>query len=190
PESFSVYKGGFSRLVYVVIDFLGLAHLFDTPTLLGTWWYLSLAFVEVMLLPLLYWLYRRCGAFVTIALSYLLPMALSLEETNLVRYLPAMVLGIWFAEEDLFPRLAAWRLPRMGEAVTRVIELIVLAVCLAGTVWLKTSAFGKAHLSITDSVTPLLVIVFTYLFLAGIPLLKEVLALLGKYSMNMFLFHN
>lgn len=61
PESFEVYKQGIARIIYIVIDFLGLAHLFDTPTLLGTWWYLSLAFMEIMLLPFLYFCYRRWG---------------------------------------------------------------------------------------------------------------------------------
>ena len=190
PESFQVYKQGVSRIIYIVIDALGLAHLFDTPTLLGTWWYLSLAFMEIMLLPFLYYCYRKWGAFITVALSYFLPMALSLEMTNLVRYLPVMSLGIWFAEEDLFAKIAEWRIPNTGLAVTRAAEFLALAVVLLGTVWLKVSAFGKAHTSITDSITPLAVIIFTYLFFAGIPVLKNILGILGKYSMNIFLMHN
>ena len=91
--------------IYMLIDFSGLAHIFGTPTLLGTWWYLGLAFMEIMLLPFLYYVYRKCGAFTTIALSYLLPMALSLPmSSSVVHYLPAMTLGIWFAQEDLFPK--------------------------------------------------------------------------------------
>ena len=38
--------------------------------------------------------------------------------------------------------------------------------------------------------TPLAVIVFTWLFLTGIPYLREILAVLGRYSMNIFLLHN
>lgn len=190
PESFEVYKQGVGRIVYIVIDALGLAHLFDTPTLLGTWWYLSLAFMEIMLLPFLYYCYRRCGAFITVALSYFLPMALSLEMTNLLRYLPAMTLGIWFAEENLFAKIAEWRIPNIRIAVTRTAELLVLAVVLLGTVWLKVSAFGKAHTNITDSITPLAVVLFTYLFFTAIPFLRDILGILGKYSMNIFLIHN
>lgn len=190
PESFEVYKQGIARIIYIVIDFLGLAHLFDTPTLLGTWWYLSLAFMEIMLLPFLYFCYRRWGAFITVALSYFLPMTLSLEMSNLVRYLPVMTLGILFAEENLFAKIAEWRIPNTGIGITRAAEFFVLAFILAGTVWLKISAFGKAHTNFTDSITPLAVILFTYLFFAGIPFLKDILSILGKYSMNIFLIHN
>lgn len=190
PDSFEVYGQGLTRIIHVVLDFLGLADLFGTPTLIGTWWYLSLAFVEIMLLPLLYYIYRRCGAFLTLSLSVFLPMALSLEMSNLVRYLPVMVLGIWFAQENLFPRIARWRIPHTGTAATRTVEFALLAVLILGTVWLKNSDFGQAHENITDSVTPLAVIVFTWLFLTGIPYLREILAVLGRYSMNIFLLHN
>lgn len=190
PASFSVYKQGMVRIIYVLIDFFGLAHIFGTPTLIGTWWYLGLAFMEILLLPFLYYIYRKCGAFVTIALSYLLPMALSLEMASLVHFLPAMVLGIWFAQENLFPKIADWEIPHVGIVVTRIAEFCVLAVVLLGTVWLKTSKFGKVHPNVTDSVTPLAVILFTYLFLASIPILRDILCVLGKYSMNIFLFHN
>ena len=190
PDSFSVYGQGVSKILYVILDFLGLADLFGTPTLIGTWWYLSLAFVEILILPLLYLVYRRCGAFLTVLLSFFLPMALSLDMSELVRYLPAMALGVWFAQEDLFVKIFEWRLPHAGLAVTRIAEFLVLAVVLAGTVWLKSSEFGKAHTNITDSVTPLAVILFTWLFLAGIPVLRDVLAVFGKYSMNIFLLHN
>lgn len=191
PESFAVYKQGMIRIIYMLIDFSGLAHIFGTPTLLGTWWYLGLAFMEIMLLPFLYYMYRKCGAFITIALSYLLPMALSLPmSSSVVHYLPAMTLGIWFAQEDLFPKAADWRIPHTGLMITRVAEFCVLAVFILGTVWLKTSKFGKVHPNVTDSVTPLAVILFTYLFLASIPILRDMLCILGKYSMNIFLFHN
>lgn len=190
PESFQVYQGGMAKLVYLFIDFVGLAHFFDTPTLIGTWWYLSLAFMEVILLPVLYYLYRRYGAFIMISLSYFLPMALSLEMSTLMRYLPAMLLGVWFAEEDLFRKIAEWKIPHRRLVWTRILEILMLTIILLGTVGLKTSAFGKEYKNITDSITPLAVILFTWLFLAGIPVLRDVLHLCGKYSMNIFLLHN
>ena len=92
-------------------------------------------------------------------------MALSLPmSSSVVHYLPAMTLGIWFAQEDLFPKAADWRIPHTGLMITRVAEFCVLAVFILGTVWLKTSKFGKVHPNVTDSVTPLAVILFTYLF--------------------------
>ena len=57
-----------------------------------------------------------------------------------------------------FLKAADWRIPHTGLMITRVAEFCVLAVFILGTVWLKTSKFGKVHPNVTDSVTPLAVI--------------------------------
>ena len=54
-------------------------------------------------------------------------MALSLPmSSSVVHYLPAMTLGIWFAQEDLFPKAADWRIPHTGLMITRVAEFVYL----------------------------------------------------------------
>lgn len=42
-----------NSLVEIVLDFLGLANLFQTGTLDGVWWYMSACFVYIMLVPIL-----------------------------------------------------------------------------------------------------------------------------------------
>ena len=58
-----IYKSNniFNSISYFIADGLGLANLFGTPTLNGTWWYMSLAIIIVVITPLLYNLIKKYG---------------------------------------------------------------------------------------------------------------------------------
>ena len=189
-DSFRVYKGGVTRCIHMLLDFLGLADIMGTPCFIGTWWYLGLAILEVIALPVLYSFYRRYGALIFIGISYFLPAMTGLKMTAFMRWLPAMALGIWFADRNILAGLKGYTIPHTKLGLTRVIEACAAFVLLFASYKLKFSAFGKHHLEIVDSVTPLLVIAAVYVFLSGIPMLTGFLQLLGKHSMNIFLFHN
>ena len=47
-------KTPYAGIFYLINDFLGLANLFNTPTLNGTWWYMSAAIVFILIIPLVY----------------------------------------------------------------------------------------------------------------------------------------
>ena len=49
----NVYGGGFKGILYLIIDFLGLKALFNTPTMNQTWWYMETAIVLYIFFPLL-----------------------------------------------------------------------------------------------------------------------------------------
>ena len=49
-----LYGTGWQGGMFAVIDMLGLAQLFGTPTLNMTWWYMELAILFIFLVPLLY----------------------------------------------------------------------------------------------------------------------------------------
>lgn len=189
-DSFQVYKDGFSKYIYILLDFLGLSELMGTPQFIGTWWYLGLALVEVLMIPVLYYFYKQYGTLIVIGISYFLPEMLGVEMTNFLRWLPAMTLGICFADSNLLARMKGYIIPNMGKKITRVIEAIVAILSLYFFYKFRFCAFGKAHMEIVDSVTPVIVILITYIFLCEIPLLSNFLQMLGRHSMNIFLFHN
>lgn len=189
-EKFAVYKSGFSRILYVALDFLGLSDLLGTPSLIGTWWYLGLAILEILALPCLYVFYRKYGALILIGLSYLLPFALKLGMPAFIRWLPAMTLGIVFADQDVFGRIQKFGLSHIRKEVLRCAEFIILLFLLLVSYKLRFTTFGEKHLNIVDSLTPLLVILFVFLFVCQIPVLSSFLKLLGTHSMNIFLFHS
>ena len=102
---FEIYGRSGSSILYVLVDMFGLAKLFKTPSYVGTWWYMSLAIVLVVLFPLFVKLYREYRWAFLFAVM-LLPRFLNLRvvNTNLLHYTLAMALGMYCAESDLFTR--------------------------------------------------------------------------------------
>ena len=100
---FEIYGRSGSSILYVLVDMFGLAKLFKTPSYVGTWWYMSLAIVLVVLFPLFVKLYREYRWAFLFAVM-LLPRFLNLRvvNTNLLHYTLAMALGMYCAESDLF----------------------------------------------------------------------------------------
>lgn len=56
--------GGMMSAVYYIIDMLGLAQICGTPTYLATFWYISLAWIIIFVMPLFVLIYRNTGGFV------------------------------------------------------------------------------------------------------------------------------
>ena len=48
-----------SMIYYCLLDFCGLANLFGTPTLNGTWWYMSLAILLPIIITLFIKIYEK-----------------------------------------------------------------------------------------------------------------------------------
>lgn len=189
-ESFQVYKRGMSGCINILMDILGLADLMGTPHFIGTWWYLSLALVEVLMIPVLYCFYLRYGTLILLGISYFLPAMLGVEITDFLRWFPAMALGVWFADSNLLFRIREYVIPCAGKGATRALEAVLAPVLLILAYRLRFCAFGKNHMEIVDSITPLIVILITYIFFCEVPIFTGFLQLLGKHSMNIFLFHN
>lgn len=189
PEKFRIYGTGIKRISAIVLNLLGLSKLLGTPNFIATWWYLSLAIMQIFLMPVLYRFYKKYGAFCTVALSFFLPIALQMESSDVVRWLGTMTLGIWMADKEILPRIRDCSITK-NAAVDWLIKaaagLIALLVCFE---W-KTSDFGELHPNLADGASPVVIIVFCYLFIIVIPGLRQLLMLLGRYSMNMFLIHN
>ncbi len=68
----SLYKGKhiIDGPFFAFCDFLGLANLFGTPTLNGTWWYMSLAIIIVAIMPIFYAVYKKYGSIVILVLTF------------------------------------------------------------------------------------------------------------------------
>ena len=56
-----MYGKGAKSVFYFLIDGLGLAELFGTPTFNATWWYMSFAILLVFIMPLLVQWYKKQG---------------------------------------------------------------------------------------------------------------------------------
>ena len=184
---FHIYGTGRGGLIYFLIDMLGLADVFHTPSLIYTWWYIGFAIVLIFIMPLFLRWYDRAGVLL-IPMAIVLPLILPLKTAtsqNYFRWLLCVVLGIACAAENILERAKGWLSGgrRWLRAVGAAILLTAIVVC-------KQTALGKTYIGISDGITTLAVIVFTYSFVTDIPVVRNILMFLGKHSMNMFLIHN
>ena len=84
-------------------DFLGLANLFGTKTINGTWWYMSAAFVFIVFMPLVFRLMEYMGGVTMIALIIILPRLIIggfPGSTGVWSFMPSYIIGAAFAFYD------------------------------------------------------------------------------------------
>ncbi len=180
-----VYGTGIKRVVYTVLDVLGLANVFNTPTFNPTWWYMGLALTILLIMPFLYRAHRRIGV-ALLVLSVVLLRMLSLEFTPFRLYLPTMCLGILFAERNLFEKMH--NLYR-DKIFLHIGKIIVAAVVLFSLFIFRHKA--AMMLDITDAILAVLIIYISFEFFGERGrTVKTVAGFCGKHSMNMFLAHS
>lgn len=177
-----------SGLVYMLLDFLGLSNFFGTPSLIGTWWYMSAAFVFILAAPLLWLLLDRFGSVFTLGALFLLPRIGAGYPGNIAPYsfLPAFCLGMIFARERLFDRMDAWLGKGRGRpALGIVLSAALTFLCYKIAFHLPTEQFWDVKWGLFCGVY----VSAIYLTLARLPGLNRVLAFLGKHSANIFMIH-
>lgn len=190
PEGMEVYGGGAAGVTYAIIDAMGLSRLLGTPIFIQTWWYMSLAIMQIFMMPLLVKLYDKMGGVWLMIMSILLPLALRLEVTDVVRWAPIMILGIWCADKNIPAVLKSWEPVPDKKRLSSLVKLFIAAAFVCLSILGKNSEIGKEYMSFFDLISAASVLMFAVLFLVGIPGLRRVLIVLGTYSMNMFLIHS
>ena len=182
------YGNGYISVFKASIDFLGLAQLFGTPTANGTWWYMSLAIMIILVFPILYKVVKQYG-YIAIILSWLLPIAINLPYSHFIRYLPCMFIGIFFAENDL---LVKFRNKFLSVVFRKRVKLVciltflfIVLACLASGV---RKVIGWKFMPFLNMLVAPSIIVYCYVVLKQTYLWSG-LEFLGKHSLNMFLMH-
>lgn len=172
-----VYENGngFS-FVCLIIDMLGMAEYFGTPTVNITWWYMSYALLLVIIMPLIYMLYKRYGLSLLMAVIGGAVIILQ-NKLNFAALLPSVLLGIAFASEGWFEKLSLLRRKRIVRIGIEVVGIwfTYLLYCDVGITYIYAFAF----------LIPMLV----FDLISSIPFISHLLKFLGKHSTNIFLTH-
>lgn len=188
-----LFKEGIWRgLLYSVIDFSGTASLFATPTINGTWWYMSAAAVFILLVPLV----NRCRKNLWLVLFAAVALLRVLTGKNgdgvfpgnnsIFAFLTPFLLGCIFAEYTLFDRWLAVGTGVWWKKALKAVGLLgLLVVCYLMYLKIPVAKFWELHYGIV----PLVLIVFCAEFILPIPGLRTVLRFFGKHAMNIYLVH-
>lgn len=182
-----VYGTEKKSIFYFFIDLLGLADLFSTPTFNATWWYMSLAIIIILIMPILFCGYGRYGILI-VFMSILLPRALGFEIVNLTRWLLAITLGIYFADRDILPKLKKLTICK-SRNINKAIKFCLATGLMILFIFTRQSSIGPKFIDIWDSLIPVYTVYYCFEFIIDIPIVRQALNLLGKHSMNMFLSH-
>ena len=182
------YTDGFVRaIVFGLIDFMGLAQLFGSPTLCGAWWYMTAAVLFVCSLPLLVKLEKRVGWIATLAFIVMIPrflIASYLHGMNSLAFLAVFFCGILWAKYGTFEKhdqLCA----RMNKALLFCIDTLILAASVLVYARLEWWMLWEYHYT----VAPLILIIYAHRYILRLPFVGKALQFLGRYSMGIFLTH-
>lgn len=160
-------------VVYFVIDGMGLASAFGTPDFCGTWWYMSIAFALIGLIPMMKHLYDKYGlgfsAVAVVAVSYFF------RYTALSRYIMVMLFGIICSEHDFFEKF---------NAKNKLFNYIICIVLLVVSVTAR-GEFSKNYMF--DAIAAVILCYLIYSWTKYLGPINKVLDFIGKHSMNIFL---
>lgn len=186
------YFGG-SRILgvlYVILDFSGLANLFDTPTLNSTWWYMSAAIIFIMLIPIIYLIAKKIGYLPVIVAVAAIPRLLKVGYpggVNAYSFILPVIFGMVFAQYGLFEKITD-KLPK--NKVLSYIECFAVfgVMCVLCYLLFRVYPQHKGW-EFNYAVVPVIVICFCRYCVVRIPVIKQILCFLGKHSMTIFLTH-
>lgn len=178
----------FNSIWFIFVDFMGLAKLFSTPTIIGTWWYMSLAIIIVVAMPLFYKFYEKYGTVALLVSSMVLCGIFEDKNYDMVRWMFTLCLGIVFADKSLLTRIKAFRIVKKIKVVDYLIKLVLYTAIMIASIYARTYADWTVSY-LRDGIIPVIVIIWCYTILFEIKPVYVVLDFLGKYSTNIFMSH-
>ena len=181
-------NGKWDGLINVIIDFLGLSNLFSAHTLLDTWWYMSAAFIFIVLTP---FFVKRNDDLIWFLLMEIIFLRF-IHGTNgegvftgvnsAYPFLTPFLFGMLFAKYRLFDKMGGF----LTKKKRFFIEVLLMLVCFR--------AYGGINIAyyweLAWGLIPLVFILFFTEFVIPLPIVKECLVFLGFHSLNIYLLHN
>ena len=145
-------KGAWQGIVAVILDFLGLAKLFGTGSLITTWWYLSVLVVFIMIMPLLFrpleeksWLIPLASVLLLRVLLVNTEKGAFTGENSVYTYIPVFLTGAVFAKEEVFDKWSRIGKTKARKALKGVAELLLLILLYRFYMKLPIRPFWEFH---------------------------------------------
>ena len=180
-------------LIEIIIDFSGTAKLFGTPTLNGTWWYMSAAAVFILLIAIGYNQIRKNPLIVV--LTFVVFTRVIFEgressaytgENSVYTFIPIFLMGAVCANCGLLDKFLSFGNKTIPQ---KTIKFIFESLALLLFYKIYKAVPEDRFWEIKFCMIPMLVIVFYAEFIITIPHLRNVLIFLGRHSANIFMVH-
>lgn len=180
----AVYGGGVRTVLSSgVIDFLGLAEAFRTPSLNPTWWYMTLAITFIFIAPMVMSGVRAFGSTAMFVVGVLSIALFGHGDYSFGQYFASYLLGIFCYEHHVFEAWVRWKSDSMSGRLQKAIGAGVL---LCGMLLMRNH-FN--YIGTSDACCALLLCLFVMAALRSIPVLTALLSMFGRHATNMFLVH-
>lgn len=182
-------EGRLEKLGGFVLDLFGVSNIFGTQMMIDTWWYMSLAVVVTVFMPVCVRIYKRYGWL--FAVMVLFGGSFFLEtNVNLTKWLLAVPVAVCFADRQVLERMKAWQIGR-NYWVSKLIKFMIFTPLLLALFYVRTSDWGRANLEFAmNGIVSVAFICWCHEFILEIPVLKQVLELIGRHSGDIFYVHN
>lgn len=186
-----IYGRGISGMYNAVVDILGLAVAFSTPTLNPTWWYMSLAIILIIIIPGLVLLYDKINKLI-IPLCFMLGFFFQVAFPQFCYFgipMLSVAIGICAAKENWISRFCEYRF-KNGKSAS-LCKMIVLIVLFAVIYYLRTRLLERNEvLMLTEGVFGYLLSVVICYFSRQLKWLCKALAYVGSLSADIFFIHS
>ncbi len=168
-------------MLYFLTDATGFSQLFDTPTMNMTWWYMKVAYILIFLIPILAFATKKIG-YPMLLIAFFLPFAVSMDK-DIQRYFFVAVFGVCAAYGKWPDKLFHLKIKSVFKWVLGIVLLVVCVLVRQNYVVYQT------YVAYADAPIALFLVYFACHVLGSIPVLRKLLAFIGRHSMNIYLVH-
>lgn len=191
PQGIYCDEGYTQGIVWAAIDFLGLANLMGTPTLVGAWWYMSAAIIFIVAIPVMIKWIDKFGTVSLIIIIMALPRIIGdgfPGGNSAYTFLFPVLLGLLFAKYDLFQIIDEIKFLK-NKYVNGILVFLVMGTVFVSATYTFFQVPVKTFWEYNYGIYAAIFICFFKKYIVRIPLLDKFLAFVGKHSMNVFLIH-
>lgn len=183
---------GYTRgMVWAALDFLGLANLLGTPTLVGTWWYMSAAIIFIIAVPVMIKWIDKFGAVSLVVIIMAVPRLIGdgfPGGNSAYTFLFPVLLGLIFAKYDLFRKIDEIKLSK-NKYINGILMFVLMSLIFVASTFIWFRIPVKTLWEYSYGIYAAIFICFFKKYVVRIPILDKVLVFFGKHSMNVFLIH-
>jgi hypothetical protein len=176
-----VYGEGKQSIIFALTDAFGLAEIFDTPTICMTWWYMEIAIICIVLVPVFQAIYQKISVLMLI-LILLVPCVVSMD-MDVYKYIFVIALGVCAANGNWINRIKEMK-------IHGVVKLGFAILLMIFMFFLRSNAIVDDYYAFfIEGIVAFVWVVGLYLIFGNVFVITKILQFLGKHSMNIFFFH-